>query len=297
MRKPANLVYGVEEAPPHLVTLISAIQHVGVIAIFMIYPLIIGREAGVSADVLSAMLRMGMLALAVAVLLQALPRGPVGSRFLAPSIFTGVYLAPSLLAVKTGGMPLVWGMTIFAGLIEICALARVDAAADIHPVGDCRPGRVPDRRHHRARGAARSARGGDIGLALRTRCHRRRPRACGDDRPQHLEQGSAPPVLHPHRHGRRIHRSGRNRLADARRFSVGADAAARRDAHACACQLRVRPRADHPVRRQRPCRGDGRHRGHRDLPAPDRCRLGAAGDEFDPRRYLRATASRPAWPA
>jgi NCS2 family nucleobase:cation symporter-2 len=124
MRKPATLVYGVEEAPPHLVTLISAVQHVGVIAIFMIYPLIIGREAGVAADVLASMLRMGMLALAVAVLLQALPRGPVGSRFLAPSIFTGVYLAPSLLAVKVGGLPLVWGMTIFAGLVEI-VLSRV----------------------------------------------------------------------------------------------------------------------------------------------------------------------------
>jgi xanthine permease XanP len=124
MRKPANLVYGVEEAPPHLVTLISAVQHVGVVAIFMIYPLIIGRQAGVSADVLSAMLRMGMLALAVAVLLQALPRGPVGSRFLAPSIFTGVYLAPSLMAANTGGMPLVWGMTIFAGVVE-AALSRV----------------------------------------------------------------------------------------------------------------------------------------------------------------------------
>ncbi|HZO46969.1 MAG TPA: solute carrier family 23 protein [Xanthobacteraceae bacterium] len=124
MRKPANLVYGVDEAPPHLVTLISAVQHVAVIAIFMIYPLIIGRAAGAPADVISAMLRMGMLALAVAVALQALPRGPVGSRFLAPSIFTGVYLAPSLLAAKTGGLPLVWGMTIFAGLVEI-ALAQV----------------------------------------------------------------------------------------------------------------------------------------------------------------------------
>lgn len=124
MRKPANLVYGVEEAPPHLVTLISAVQHVGVIAIFMVYPLIIGREAGASADVISAMLRMGMLALAVAVLLQALPRGPVGSRYLAPSIFTGVYLAPSLAALKVGGLPLLWGMTIFAGFVEI-ALSRV----------------------------------------------------------------------------------------------------------------------------------------------------------------------------
>jgi len=119
MAKPANLVYGGEEIPPSPVVWISAIQHVGVIAIFMIYPLIVGREAGVSADQLGNILRMGMLALAIAVLLQALPRGPVGSRLLAPSIFTGVYLAPSLLAVHLGGLPLVWGMTIFAGLTEI----------------------------------------------------------------------------------------------------------------------------------------------------------------------------------
>ena len=65
-----------------------------------------------------------MLALALAVLLQALPRGPVGSHFLAPSIFTGVYLGPSLLAAKLGGLPLVWGMTIFAGFVEI-GLSRV----------------------------------------------------------------------------------------------------------------------------------------------------------------------------
>lgn len=124
MRKPANLVYGVEETPPPLVVVVTALQHVGVIAIFMIYPLVIGREVGVTTDVLANILRMGMLALAIAVLLQALPRGPVGSRLLAPSSFTGVYLAPSLLAVKIGGLPLLWGMTIFAGLTEI-ALSRV----------------------------------------------------------------------------------------------------------------------------------------------------------------------------
>ena len=125
MRKPANLVYGVEEAPPHLVTLISAVQHVGVIAIFMIYPLIIGREAGV----VGRCARRTCCGWACSrspsrCCCRRLPRGPVGSRFLAPSIFTGVYLAPSLLAVKIGGLPLVWGMTIFAGLVEV-ALSRV----------------------------------------------------------------------------------------------------------------------------------------------------------------------------
>jgi len=124
MRKPANLVYGVEEPPPWMVTFVSAIQHVGVIAIFMVYPLIIGRQSGAPADELSNILRMAMLVLAAAVLLQALPRGPVGSKLLAPSIFTGVYLGPSMLAVKLGGLSLVWGMTIFAGLVEI-TLSRV----------------------------------------------------------------------------------------------------------------------------------------------------------------------------
>jgi NCS2 family nucleobase:cation symporter-2 len=123
-KKPPALAYGAEEKPPVAVIWISAVQHFGVMAIFMVYPLIIARLAGSSADQISNMLQLGMLAMAVGVLLQALPRGPVGSRFLAPPIFTGVYLAPSLLAVKTGGLPLVWGMTIFAGFIEI-ALSRV----------------------------------------------------------------------------------------------------------------------------------------------------------------------------
>jgi xanthine permease XanP len=123
-RKPATLAYGLDEMPPAVVTWISAFQHCGVCAIFTVYPLIIARQAGLPSERVTSMLQLGFLALAVATLLQALPRGPIGSRLLAPSIFTGVYLAPSLLAVKAGGLPLVWGMTIFAGFVEI-ALSRV----------------------------------------------------------------------------------------------------------------------------------------------------------------------------
>ena len=119
MKKPPELVYASEERPPLSITVISAVQHVGVMAIFLIYPLIVARAAGAPPGEIADILRLSMLVLAVGAVLQALPRGPVGSRFLAPSIFTGVYLAPSLLAAKLGGLPLVWGMTIFAGLVEI----------------------------------------------------------------------------------------------------------------------------------------------------------------------------------
>jgi len=122
-KKPATLTYGLEELPPAMVTWISAVQHVGVAAIFMVYPLIVARQAGLTREQTTNILQLGFVVLAIATVLQALPRGPIGSRLLAPSIFTGVYLAPSLLAVKAGGMPLVWGMTIFAGLVET-ALSR-----------------------------------------------------------------------------------------------------------------------------------------------------------------------------
>lgn len=124
MKKPPDLVYAGDEQPPRTITAISAAQHVGVMAIFLIYPLIVSRAAGAPPTEIAAVLQLSMLALAVATVLQALPRGPVGSRLLAPSIFTGVYLAPSLLAAKLGGLPLVWGMTIFAGLVEV-GLSRV----------------------------------------------------------------------------------------------------------------------------------------------------------------------------
>ena len=38
-RKPAALSYGLEELPPAVVTWVSALQHVGVCSIFMVYPL------------------------------------------------------------------------------------------------------------------------------------------------------------------------------------------------------------------------------------------------------------------
>ncbi len=124
MKKPVTMVYGVDERPPVMLTIVTAIQHVGVIAMFLIYPLVVSSQAQLGAEEVINILQMGMLVLAAAVLLQGLPAGPVGSRFLAPSIFTGVFLAPTMMAVKMGGMPLVWGMTIFAGAIEVL-LSRI----------------------------------------------------------------------------------------------------------------------------------------------------------------------------
>ena len=74
-KKPATLTYGLEELPPAMVTWISAVQHVGVSAIFMVDPLIIARQAGLTREQTTNILQLGFVALAVAAVLQALQIG------------------------------------------------------------------------------------------------------------------------------------------------------------------------------------------------------------------------------
>ena len=119
LNKPANLVYGVEDAPPTQVKWFSAVQQVAILSIYMIYPLILARQAGLQTGEIINILQFGCVVLGIGTVLQAIPRGPVGSRLLAPSVFSGIYLASSMAAVKAGGMPLVWGMTIVAGIVEM----------------------------------------------------------------------------------------------------------------------------------------------------------------------------------
>jgi len=117
-KKPADLIYGVDDVPSLSVTLIAALQQVGVLAIFLVYPLLVVKEAGVSAALSANMLSLVMVVCGIGTLLQSLPRGPVGSGYLCPTSVSAVYLGPSLAAVKLGGLPLVFGMTVFAGVIE-----------------------------------------------------------------------------------------------------------------------------------------------------------------------------------
>jgi NCS2 family nucleobase:cation symporter-2 len=119
MKKPADLVFGVDEHPPTADSVVVAVQHVGAIAVNFIYPLLLARQAGLSTETAGHMLSIGMAALAIGVLLQAIPRGPIGCHYLAPMVYASPYLAPGFLAIEMGGMPLFWGMTIVAGLATL----------------------------------------------------------------------------------------------------------------------------------------------------------------------------------
>jgi xanthine permease XanP len=117
-KKPGELIYGVDNVPPPLTTLFMGMQHVGLIRIELIYPLLVIQLAGLSPESSVNMLSLAMIALGLTAILQSLPRGPVGSGFLCPSCHTGIFLEPSIAALKLGGLPLVFGMTIVAGAFQ-----------------------------------------------------------------------------------------------------------------------------------------------------------------------------------
>lgn len=124
MKKPADLAYGVGDVPPHAVVWLAALQHVGIIALLMVFPLLVARAAGAAPSVAAQILSTGMFAVGLATIAQARALGPFGSGYLAPSGFQAVYLGPSMVAAQTGGLPLVFGMTVFAGLVE-ATLSRI----------------------------------------------------------------------------------------------------------------------------------------------------------------------------
>ena len=87
-------------------------------AITLVYPALVLRSVDTPAAEIANTLSWTLFALAIATVLQSLRRGPIGCGLLLPALSSGLHLAPSLLAIKAGGLPLVAGMTLFGGLSE-----------------------------------------------------------------------------------------------------------------------------------------------------------------------------------
>jgi len=123
-KKPANLMYGVDDRPPLPVILILAVQHVLFMTSGFIVVTIVMNTIGCPPFLTRQVVSMSMIAAGAATMLQALRRGPVGSGYLCAEGTDPSFISVSILAGTTGGISLVFGMTLVAGVIE-CLLARV----------------------------------------------------------------------------------------------------------------------------------------------------------------------------
>ncbi len=124
MRTPAGIRYGLEDRPPASVIAATAAQQTTVVVLFLYVPLLVAREAQATIAQTVTLIGMTFLACGLGTMVQAVRRFGLGCGFLAPISPSTPYLAPSVLAAHIGGLPLMAGMTLAAGLATM-VLARL----------------------------------------------------------------------------------------------------------------------------------------------------------------------------
>jgi len=122
--RPSNLSYAVDERPPPLTCALNAVQHVVVLSPALIYVLFVLEASHAGKDETLHAISLSLVALGIGSILQCQKRRYFGSGYLAAFVFDAPYLSASILAAQVGGMPLVCGMTVFAGLVEM-GLSRI----------------------------------------------------------------------------------------------------------------------------------------------------------------------------
>jgi NCS2 family nucleobase:cation symporter-2 len=116
MNRPSQLIYSLDEKPPFFHLVLLGLQYTCMMFPYLIIVVILGKTQG---NLTSNPISFSLIALGVATLLQCLKKGPIGSGYLAPPVISAIYFPASMAAVTQGGLALVYGMTIFAGAIEI----------------------------------------------------------------------------------------------------------------------------------------------------------------------------------
>jgi xanthine permease XanP len=124
MSRPPELLYSVDETPPRTVLIVAGLQQVALISNSLLYPTILGREVHLSPNQLIDFISLSMLALALGTLLLCAKNRFIGCGYLCPAGYTQIHLIPSLSASQIGGLPLVFGMTAIAGVLQV-AIAPV----------------------------------------------------------------------------------------------------------------------------------------------------------------------------
>ena len=99
-------------------TLLLGLQHTLAMSSGLVFVAVVLPSDAWPASLAQNVVRLSMIGIGVGTILQATNRFGVGSGYLCPQLLGPAFLPASLLAVKTGGLALLYGMTIVAGLFQ-----------------------------------------------------------------------------------------------------------------------------------------------------------------------------------
>jgi xanthine permease XanP len=122
--KPANLIYGLDDKPPLTVLLLLSLQHIFLMSSTLVLPVVLVTEIGGTSSQVRAIVGLTMIACGLGTIFQAMNTRFFGSGYLCPNLCGPNFFASSMEAAWLGGLPLMRGMTIVAGVAE-ALFARV----------------------------------------------------------------------------------------------------------------------------------------------------------------------------
>lgn len=124
MEDKSKIIYTLDSVPPWRDLLLLSCQQMLLMFTAATIPAILVREIGGSLEESSLMVALTMIAAGVGSVIQATRSRWMGSGYLCPNICGPSYLSVSMQAAWAGGLPLMRGMVIFAGSVEML-LARL----------------------------------------------------------------------------------------------------------------------------------------------------------------------------
>jgi xanthine permease XanP len=132
-KKPAGLIYGVEDRPPLPTLALLAVQHIFLMSSTLVLPIVLVTEIGGDFKQVTAVVALTMISCGIGTILQAMRWRGIGSGFLCPNLCGPNFFAASVAAAWLGGLPLMRGMTIVAGVVELIFARMIHRVAFLFP--------------------------------------------------------------------------------------------------------------------------------------------------------------------
>ena len=97
-KKPAGLIYGVDDVPPWSALGLLAVQHIFLMSSTLVLPIVLVSEIGGDFGQVQAVVALTMMACGIGTILQAMRWRGIGSGFLCPNLCGPNFFAASMAA-------------------------------------------------------------------------------------------------------------------------------------------------------------------------------------------------------
>ena len=125
--------YAVNQVPPLPHLLVSSLQHVLLMISALVIPILFASQLSGSAEFTASLIAFSMLAAGIGSIIQSAGVPFIGSGYLCPNVCGPSYFSVSLSAAWIGGIPLMRGMIILAGVVEMAIAPLIERLRKVFP--------------------------------------------------------------------------------------------------------------------------------------------------------------------